>query len=90
MAIGVLFEASGTWEQYETSVAKLEQAGWGSPKARRYHVAGRTEGGFRVVDVWDSAESFAEFGEVLMPILHEVGMTPPEPQIWPADNIIEP
>jgi hypothetical protein len=40
--------------------------------------------------VWESPEAFEEFGKVLVPILQEIGVTPPEPQVWPAMNIIEP
>jgi hypothetical protein len=90
MAIAALFEATGTWEQYEESLTKLEEAGWGSPEARLYHVAGPTENGFRVVDVWESPETFEEFGKVLIPILQEIGVAPPEARVWPAQRIIEP
>lgn len=90
MTIAVLFEATGTWEQYLEALEKLEEAGWGNPKARLYHVAGPTDGGFRIVDVWDSPEAFEEFGVVLIPIVEKVGFTPPEPQVWPAQKIIEP
>jgi hypothetical protein len=45
MAIGVLFEATGTWAQYQETLSKLEEAGLGNPKARLYHVAGATDDG---------------------------------------------
>ena len=38
------------------------------------HAAGDAPGGFRVIDVWTSPEAFQKFGEVLMPILQEVGI----------------
>lgn len=90
MAIGVLFEAKGTWEQYEEALAKLAEAGWGDPPARLYHVAGPTQDGFRVVDVWESPEAFEEFGRVFVPIVEEVGYPVPEPQVFPAQRIIAP
>ncbi len=89
MAIAVLFEADGTWEQYEKALGKLDEAGWGTPEGRLYHVAGPTDNGFRVVDVWDSSETLEEFGRVLVPIVQEVGFTPPELQVWPAQNVIQ-
>ncbi len=90
MAICVVFDAKGTWQQYEDSLVKLEEAGWGKPSARLYHVAGPTDEGFRVVDVWESPETFEEFGKVLIPIVEEVGFPVPEPQVFPAQRIIEP
>ena len=38
------------------------------------HAAGQTPAGFRVVDVWTSQDAFQRFGEVLMPIMSEVGV----------------
>ena len=38
------------------------------------HVAGQTDKGFRVVDVWESDDAFRQFGEKLTPILKEVGI----------------
>ena len=39
------------------------------------HVAGEGPNGFRVVDVWESEEACNRFGEILRPILQEVGIT---------------
>jgi len=35
---------------------------------------GQTEGGFRVVDVWESEEAVQKFAEKLMPIRQELGI----------------
>jgi hypothetical protein len=43
------------------------------------HIAGQSEKGFRVVDVWESEDAFRRFGEKLMPIMKEFGIdTVPE------------
>jgi hypothetical protein len=39
------------------------------------HAAGQSEAGFRVVDVWESEGAAQRFGESLMPMLKEVGIT---------------
>jgi hypothetical protein len=44
-------------------------------------------GGFRVVDVWESEEAAARFGEQLGPILQEAGVTA-EPEIYPAHTFV--
>jgi hypothetical protein len=42
-------------------------------------------GGFGVLDVWDSEEEFAKFGEVLGPVMQEVGLAA-DPKIYPVHN----
>jgi hypothetical protein len=51
------------------------------------HVAGQGESGFRVVDVWDSEESFNSFGEVIVPILEEQGIEI-QPEVYPAKAFV--
>jgi hypothetical protein len=51
------------------------------------HIAGQSPGGFRVVDVWESEEACNSFGEVLGPILQEVGVSDP-PEIYPAHTFV--
>jgi hypothetical protein len=46
------------------------------------HIAGESDRGFRVVDVWESEEACRRFGDKLTPILQEVGITD-EPEIYP-------
>ena len=52
------------------------------------HTAGPTDDGWRVVDVWKSEEAFRAFGEVLVPILQEVGLGG-EPQVFAVHNFVE-
>ena len=51
------------------------------------HAAGQSPDGFRVVDVWESEEACRAFGDVLGPVLAEVGVTDP-PTIYPAHNFV--
>lgn len=53
----------------------------GHQPQRRFHVCYETGTGFTVVDVWESEEAFAAFGEVLGPVLQEVGLSP-VPQVY--------
>ena len=39
------------------------------------HTAGQGASGFRIVDVWESEDAFRRFGEALMPVLGEIGIT---------------
>ena len=51
------------------------------------HSAGEAKGGFRVVDVWESEEAAARFGEQLGPTLKEAGVTA-EPELYAAHTFV--
>jgi heme-degrading monooxygenase HmoA len=51
------------------------------------HQAGEGPDGFVVVDVWESDEAFARFGEAVGPIMQEVGITDP-PAVFPAHAFV--
>ena len=74
--------------KYDECIRRLEQAGAGAPKGRLYHVCYGTGDELRVVDVWESSESFDTFGQTLMPILQELGIDPGQPEISEVHNII--
>ena len=90
MALGIYFPLEDmSKEQYEQTHAKLEEAGAGSPKGRSFHCGFSTDGKIQVFDVWESQEDFDAFGEVLIPILQEAGVTPPEPMIAEVVRVID-
>jgi hypothetical protein len=74
---------------YDEALARLEAAGAGAPAGRLYHVAMETGGKISVFDVWDSEESFAKFGETLVPIMAELGADPGQPMVSSVQNVIE-
>ena len=90
MATAYLFEiAGGTQAMYDEAIKKLEAVGAGAPKGRTYHVAGPTDNGWRVVDVWDSQADWDAFMQgSLAAIMKEVGMPMPAISPFPAHNII--
>jgi hypothetical protein len=51
------------------------------------HVAGESPQGFRVVDVWESADVCNRFGEALGPILQALGVED-QPEIYEAHTIV--
>src|SRR5690242_17417384 len=86
--------ASLSRDKYDEIVRRLSQSGdrlespsdW--PVAGLLsHAAGDAPSGFRVVDVWESEEACRQFGEVLMPILEEVGVTA-QPELYPAHAFV--
>ena len=90
----VLVHQGITQEQYEQVVRKLTSgkermqspSDW-PVEGLLVHAAGQGPNGFRVVDVWESEESCNRFGEVLGPLLQEVGITA-EPELYPAHAFV--
>jgi hypothetical protein len=82
MAIGVYYSPQTMSEdRYMEVHRRLEQAGYGTPAGRTYHCGMQVGPNIHVFDVWDSQESLDTFGEVLVPILQEVGIDAGEPHI---------
>jgi hypothetical protein len=78
MAVGVFMEFPGvTWEQYEQLVQDLGLSG--PPEGMLTHVCGPTsDGGWRMVDVWESQEAFERFAnELLIPRAQAHGFPQP-------------
>jgi hypothetical protein len=79
-----------TTEQYDETIRRLETSGDWLPKGLEYHVAFKSNGNFRVSEIWDSREQFDAFGERLMPVLKDVGIElSGEPEMLEIHNIIK-
>jgi hypothetical protein len=89
MAITVRFTPKSMSDaQYDECIKRLEQAEAGAPKGRLYHVCYGSKNDLRVFDVWESSESFDEFGKTLMPILQGLSIDPGTPEISEVHNTI--
>jgi hypothetical protein len=82
-----------TQERYEETVRRLTgkdsldaPSDW-PVEGLLVHAAGEGDSGFRVVDVWESEDACRRFGEVLEPILREVGIEDP-PQMYTAHTFV--
>jgi hypothetical protein len=74
-----------TANHYDQTWDAIRAAGHSHPKGLLSHVGfANPDGGWQVVDVWESAEAFAEFGQILFPIVQKIGVNLPEPKIIPA------
>jgi hypothetical protein len=69
--------------QYEELIQNLQAKG-AAPVGRVFHVATEKPDGVLAFDVWESAEKLQAFGAKLGPILEGMGMTLPEPQVYPT------
>jgi hypothetical protein len=83
-----------TQDKYEEAVRRLTDgknrleslADWPA-EGILFHTAGQGEDGFRVVDVWESEEAFGRFGEVLGPIMQEIGVDD-LPEVYVAHTFV--
>ncbi|MGW6916994.1 hypothetical protein ACWGB8_24670 [Kitasatospora sp. NPDC054939] len=96
MAVVVIFEAPGmTQALYEQSVEKLTGV-HGPLKAvgdlpvpgLLSHTAAPTSDGWLIVDVWESEEAFQRFGEVVTPIMNELGVQAAPPRMYPVFTMV--
>ena len=68
-----------------TSLADFHHAGYQIVS----HAAGPTpDGGWRVVDVWESEEALGRFRQKLMPVLEQVGIPAVTPQVAAVHNVV--
>ena len=67
----------GTAAQYDAMTAALDLGGVLPPGAR-FHTAGPSPTGWRVIDCWDDPHAFARFAaERIRPLAEQAGMRPP-------------
>ena len=79
-----------TSEQYDETLRRLEKSGDWLPEGLEYHVAYRSNGSFRVSEIWDSREQFDAQAERLMPVLKDVGIElSDEPEMLEIHNIVK-
>jgi hypothetical protein len=82
----------GTEEQYEASLAKVHASRDSLPEGQTFHAAGPSEGGWTIMAVHESRESWEQFRDnLLMPRLQE-GIeggfpTPPQETAFEVYNL---
>jgi hypothetical protein len=93
MAYGIVhYFAGGTKEQYEASIAAVHPSTGELPEGQIYHAAGPSAGGWTVVGIHDSKESWERFrDEILNPRMQE-GVkggfeVPPQEQVFEVHNL---
>ena len=92
MAYGIIHQwPGGTKEQYEASIAAVHPSRETLPPGQIFHAAGPSAGGWTIVAVHESKESWERFrDDILMPAL-QVGVeggftTPPQEQAFEVDT----
>jgi hypothetical protein len=74
-------------EDYDWIDERMELVGRLPPGAL-FHVAGPADDGWRIYDVWESAEAFQAFADAKIgPISAERGMSPPRVRSFPVNEL---
>lgn len=86
----IVFElADMSSKEYNAIMDELKAQGKTLNENRPSHVAFNKNGKWCVVDVWDSTEALNEFvTTTLAPIFLKLGLTPPQPSVYPLHNYI--
>ncbi|MBC5824387.1 MAG: hypothetical protein GIW99_12115 [Candidatus Eremiobacteraeota bacterium] len=94
MAYGVVHHfPNGTKEQYEASITAVHPSRDSLPKGQIFHAAGASAGGWTVVAIHESKESWERFcDDILMPRMQQGikgGFTaPPQETAFEVDNLL--
>src|SRR5687768_17334348 len=81
----------GTQEQYDAVWNDLRASGNANPKGLIFHAGGpKPDGGWVVVDVWESEDAFKEFGNTLVPLIQKNNIEPVQPNVYPASYVYNP
>lgn len=79
-----------TAQKYDECIVALKKAGHAHPAGRLYHSAFGTGESLQIFDVWTSQEAFERFGQVLMPIMAQIGLESVPPAVMSVHNVIVP
>lgn len=89
MAITIEFSPTNmTSQKYDEVIRRLEHAGAGSPPGRVFHTCFGPDDKLKVVNVWASQAEFEQFASVLVPILTELEIDTPPPDVQPQHHSI--
>ncbi|MFF8381323.1 hypothetical protein ACF07V_35005 [Streptomyces sp. NPDC015661] len=95
MAIIVTFDFPGAGQELYDAVIDRVTDGQGftrfadvSNPGLISHAAGPVDGGFRVTEVWESAEALEAHAKTFGPILADLGHVDVQPVIIPAYNVV--
>ena len=83
--IVVIFESTEVTQQnFDTILAEMGDQEKAQYPHRPVHLAFQKPGSFCVIDVWNSPEELNDFAQnTLGPVFAKLGITPPEPQVYP-------
>ena len=90
MAVAQVHELQGmTKELYEQAMRDLSLPG--PPPGSHVHISGPMEGGWRIVEVWESEEAATAFygSESFQKMAQGLGIHPNVVARWPIENVLK-
>jgi hypothetical protein len=90
MAIAQVHELRGwTKEGYDQAMGMLNLSG--PPPGSLVHMSGPMEGGWRIVEVWESEEAATAFysSAAFQEMAKETGVQPDVVATWPMENVLK-
>lgn len=60
MSYALVEDVAASWESYERFAADIERS---LPEGLILHAAGRTDEGFRIIEVWESEDAWRRFAD---------------------------
>jgi hypothetical protein len=87
MAVVVISKASGVTAEQDKAMIEALNLESDPPKGARARLAGPSEGGWQIISLWDSQESWDAFvSERLTPALDRAGRSMPDYEVWPVES----
>ncbi len=87
MSVLVIAQVPGGTADQDEAMVKTLGLGSNAPSGARFRLAGPSEGGWRIVSLWDTREAFdAFFSERIRPALEAAGRSVPEFDYWPIES----
>jgi hypothetical protein len=79
-----------TQEQYDAARQRIGVTPQDMPEGAVLHVAGPgPDGGWRVIEIWEDEQAARTFDEERVePVLAEVGIRRPAPEVWQVHNLM--
>jgi hypothetical protein len=90
MAVAMILEWEGIGEAEYDKVVSAMNLGGKTAKGGYFHVAGPTETGWRIVDVWESAEIADAFFASHAAAFENARVPQPKMTTWPVHNTLTP
>jgi hypothetical protein len=91
MPIAVYLHPPGlTLDQFDEIDRRVREAvGDSRPKGNLHLSVFGEDGNLMIFDIWESQADFEAFGQVMMPILAELGLDPGRPDVMPVHRLFQ-
>ena len=89
MPVLVVSENPGGTPEQDKAILEAANVATDPPSGALMRLAGPTDGGWRVLSLWESREAFDAFlRDRLTPVLQKAGRPIPKFEFWPIDSVI--